>query len=190
MPRRAASGSLPNWNHLLEIASEQAGYLTSAQAREAGFSRPLLQHHIATGKLQRAGRAIFRVRWFPSHPFEEYVVPWLWSERAGVFSHTTALALHQLSDVLPSRMHLTLPSSWARRRLKVPEGVLLHYADIPPRERTWHEFVPVTTPIRAVRECTDDGLPGDLLDQAIREGLQRGLFTTADLQNLTGVPPS
>ena len=27
---------------------------------------------------------------------------WLWSEQAGVFSHQTALALHDLSDILPA----------------------------------------------------------------------------------------
>ena len=32
----------------------------------------------------------------------------------GVFSHDTALALHELSDALPARAHLTLPASWRR----------------------------------------------------------------------------
>jgi predicted transcriptional regulator of viral defense system len=60
---------------------------------------------------------------------------WLWSERVGVFSHETALGLHELSDVLPARIHLTLPAKWRRRRLRVPKGVVVHHADVDRRER-------------------------------------------------------
>jgi predicted transcriptional regulator of viral defense system len=183
MPRRAATGHTPDWNRLLETAAGQAGCFTAGQAAEAGFSLPLVQYHLRTGKLERVRRGIFRVRHFPTHEIEEYVVLWLWSQQQGVFSHTTALALHQLSDVIPSRVHLTLPCAWARRRVNVPEGVIVHYADVPESKRAWHGLVPVTTPTRTLRDCSRDGLPGDLYEQAVFEGLRRGLFTIPELNS-------
>jgi hypothetical protein len=38
------------------------------------------------------------------------VVAWLWSDKQGVFSHQTALALHGLSDTLSAKAHLSLPT--------------------------------------------------------------------------------
>ncbi|WP_228565192.1 hypothetical protein [Myxococcus sp. AB036A] len=58
------------------------------------------------------------------------VAVWLWSEQQGVFSHQTALALHNLSDVLPHRVHLTLPANWKQRRFRGPADTVFHHADV------------------------------------------------------------
>ncbi|WP_426733678.1 type IV toxin-antitoxin system AbiEi family antitoxin domain-containing protein [Myxococcus faecalis] len=187
MPRRAASNLVPDWNALYGVAQVQAGYFSSLQAKEVGFSLPLLQYHLTTGRLERARRGIFRVRHFPPHPLEEFVVLWLWSDRQGVFSHTTALSLCDLSDVLPSRIHLTLPSSWAQSRVKWPEEVVAHFADVPADERVWHDLVPVTTPLRTLRDCGEGGLSGEHYRQALHDAVKRGLVTAKQLR-LT-VPP-
>lgn len=186
MPRRSATHAVPSWDALYEVAQVQAGYFSSSQAKEAGFSLPLLQYHLTTGKLERARRGTFRLRYFPPHPLEEFVVLWLWSGREGVFSHTTALFLHNLSDAMPSRIHLTLPASWARRRVKLPEGMVAHYADVPAEERTWHDLVPVTTPLRTLRDCAGSGLSKELYNQAVFEAVKRGLVTP---QQLHGIEP-
>lgn len=44
----------------------------------------------------------------------------------------TVLALHDLSDVLPAKVHITLPEAWRKRRHGTPEGVVEHYGDIAP----------------------------------------------------------
>jgi predicted transcriptional regulator of viral defense system len=100
----------------------------------------------------------------------------LWSNREGVFSHETALSLHQLSDALPARIHLTLPLSWQRRRLKVPRVLILHYADIPESDRAWYGAVPVTTPERTINDCAVAHSQPQFIRQAIDQGLRRGLF--------------
>ena len=181
MPRRSSTGAVPSWDALHERALSQAGYFTATQAKEAGFSLPLLQYHLTTGKLERARRAIFRLRYFPPHPLEEFVALWLWSGREGVFSHTTALFLHELSDAMPSRIHLTLPLSWARRRTKLPEGVVTHHADVPAEERAWHDLVPVTVPLRTLRDCAGSGLSEEVYKQAVFEAVKRGLVTPHQL---------
>ena len=66
---------------------------------------------------------------------EDLTTIWLWSEQKGVVSHETALMLHNLSDVLPRKTHLTLPASWAKRCVRVPKGVVLYHEDVPKKER-------------------------------------------------------
>ncbi len=123
MPRLSPEGQRPDWNGLYELAAAQGGYFTLADAAGAGFSAPLLHYHARIGRIERTGRAIFRLVNFPVTDEEDLVPVWLWSERRGVFSHETALALHGLSDALSSRLHLTLPAAWSKRRLRVPDGV-------------------------------------------------------------------
>jgi len=77
---------------------------------------------------------------------DDLVVLWLWSRRLGVFSHSTALSLHELSELLPDRVHLTLPLSEERRQRQTPAGLTVHYADLQEGDRRWFECVPVTTP--------------------------------------------
>jgi hypothetical protein len=52
--------------------------------------------------------------------------------------------------VLPARIHLTLPTEWAKRRFCMPEGVVLHHADVAEHERAWVGSVPVTSPRRTL----------------------------------------
>jgi predicted transcriptional regulator of viral defense system len=114
---------------------------------------------------------------FPPGDNEDLVTLWLWSGHVGVFSHETALALHQLSDVLPSKVHMTVPSTWKRRRLYLPTGVILHFSDLTADERSWVGAIPVTSARRTVLDCAAAQISPDLLSQAINEAIDQGLFT-------------
>jgi len=126
-------------------------------------------------------RGIYRLVHFPPGDHEGLTAVWLWSERVGVFSHQTSLALHDLSDVLPSRVHLMLPVSWTKRRLRVPDGVVLHYGDVEDRKRRWFGPVPVTEPSRALEDCARQNLSPELLRGAALEALHRGLVARHEL---------
>ncbi len=175
-----AAGS-PNWNRLFEMASGQDGHVTTQQAAEAGYSPQLLRKHIQAGRIQRVRRGIYRLVHYPAGEHEDLVVIWLWSERQGLFSHQTALGLHGLSDVLPSKIHLSVPAAWSSRRLRVPTGVIVHYADVPKGERSWFGAVPVTSPLRTLQDCSRDKISPELLQQAARDALDRGLVGKREL---------
>jgi predicted transcriptional regulator of viral defense system len=171
----------PDWNRLYETAAAQDGLFTTKQAAESGYSPQLLVHYVRTSKVLRVRRGTYRLVHFPAGEHEELVAVWLWSERAGVISHQTALALHGLSDALPLHVHLTLPSDWRRRRFRVPADVVLHHANVPPEDRTWFGAVPTTNPRRSLNDCAREGLSPDLLRQAAQQALRRGLVTKDEL---------
>lgn len=171
----------PDWDRLFETAAAQEGLFTTQQAAEAGYSPQLLVHHLHAGRAVRVRRGIYRLVHFPAGEHEDLVAAWLWSEHAGVVSHQTALALHNLSDVLPAQIHLTLPEAWHRRRFRVPADVVLHYADVAPGDRTWFGAVPTTSPRRSLNDCAKSGLSPELLRQAAQQALHRGLVTAAEL---------
>jgi len=170
----------PHWDDLFAVAQAQGGYFTTAQAAQSGYSRPLLHKHLAGGRMVRARRGVYRLVHFPPSDHEDLVILWLWSEQAGVFSHETALALHDLSDVLPGKVHLTLPASWRRRRLQVPPGLVLHFADVGEPDRASFSAVPVTGPLRTIRDCIGTDVAPSLVRQAIVQARRRGLITARD----------
>jgi predicted transcriptional regulator of viral defense system len=131
------------------------------------------------GKFRRIRRGIYRFVQFPAGAHEELVIAWLWSDQLGVVSHQSALHLHELSDALPARIHLTLPE--ARRGRRIPDDVQLHHASVPTSGRTWLATVPITTVTRTLEDCARDGLPPDLLRQAAQQALRRGLSTVDQL---------
>lgn len=167
---------IKSWQALYSLASGQQGYFGAWQAAELGCSPQLLRHHERAGNVQKATRGIYRLVDYPDTDHEEFVVVWLWSKKEAVFSHQTGLALHELSDALPSRIHVTLPSSWSQRRVKMPTKVAPHYGDVSDADRVWFGPLPVTSPVRTVVDCAQSGLAPDLIRQAIDDGRTRGLF--------------
>ena len=171
----------PDWDQLFETAAAQDGLFTTRQAAAAGYSPQLIAHHLRARRMLRIRRGVYRIVHFPAGDHEDLAAVWLWSQQEGVFSHQTALALHNLSDLLPSQLHLTLPLGWRSRRLRVPEGVVLHFGDLAEQERVWVGPVPVTAPLRTLEDCAAAHLQPDLLRDAARSALSRGLVSRGDL---------
>ncbi|MCA9692999.1 MAG: hypothetical protein KC636_25610 [Myxococcales bacterium] len=169
---------------LFEIASAQDGYFALSQAHEAGYSTQSVYYHAKVGNFQRVRNRIYRLTNYPPSERADLMILWLWSERRGVFSHSTALSLHELSDLLPERVHLTLPLTEQGRQRKTPPGLVLHYAEVPERERAWFGAVPVTSPRRTLLDCAADSLSPELLDQALEQAVARGLL---DIETITEV---
>jgi len=169
------------WDALYAIIEGQSGYFTIGQARECGYSDQLLRYHRNRGRFQSVLRGVYRMTHFPPTDHEDLIAIWLWSEMKGVFSHETALVLHQLSDSLPSSIYVTFPSNWKKRRLRYPDSLVPVFDEIGADERRWYGCVPVTTPARTIRDCRVAHVDPLLIDQAVDEGLQRGLFSKGQI---------
>lgn len=181
----SSTHQLPDWGALYATAEAQTGYFTTAQASAAGYYPQLLHKYLVNGKFERVRRGIYRLVHFPASEHEELVVLWLWAEQMGVFSHETALALHELSDVLPVQVHMTVPAAWQRRRLRVPRGLVLHHGDIDESEQSWLEAIPMTSPLRTLHDCIDTHVSPELVQQAIDQARHRGLISRDDEAKLT-----
>jgi len=172
----------PNWDRLFEFAVGQEGHFTTKQAAEAGYSPQLLLKYLKNGRVTRVRRGVYRMVHFPAGEHEDLATIWLWSGKEGVFSHESALMLHNLSDALPRKVNLTLPTDWAKRRLRVPKGVLLHHGDVPQKERVELGAVPVTNVLRTLLDCVAAHVSPELIDAAVRQARARGLIDKDDVK--------
>lgn len=163
---------------LAQVAGARAGYFTAAQARDAGYSYSAQRYHVHRGNWTQVDRALFRLRDWPVGEHEDLVRWTLWSGDVAVVSHDTALALHDLGDVNPARVHLTVPSGFRKKS----SAVVLHHRDVPGSDRDEWEGFTVSTPLRAVLEVAGGSLDLDHLARAIRDGIERGRFSARGLR--------
>lgn len=184
MPKRKADGTRPRKNELRELSVEQAGYFSLSQARDCGISKQLLQYMISIGEVVKELRGLYRWAHYPTSEEDELILFWLWSNCEGIYTHETALFLYQLSDLLPVHIHMTLPLSWRRKRLKLPGPLKLHYASIQEEDKAWFGSVQITKPLKTIADCAREHLSPEWLSQAITEALERGLFTMRQLRLL------
>jgi len=142
---------LSQWHTVLYgIAEDQAGYFTAAQARAAGLHQVRLVQLAKQGEIERVSRGVYRFARFPVSRHGHLMEAVLWPQVrrpdvAGVVSHESALAIHELSDVSPARVHVTLPTAMRIRR-QVPKGLAIHYADLAPEDVERVEGVPSRRP--------------------------------------------
>jgi len=76
---------------------------------------------------------------------------------------------------------MTLPATWTGRRLRVPQGVVLHYADVTKDERGWSGSVPVTKAARTLIDCAASNVEPLLVRDAFEDAADRGLVERASL---------
>jgi len=172
----------PSWDRLFEFAVGQEGHFTTAQAAVAGYSPQLLLKYLKSGRVTRVLRGIYRIVHFPASEHEDLTTIWLWSEQKGVLSHETALMLHDLSDVLPRKAHLTLPGSWRSRRLRVPKGVVVYHEDVAKKERVQLGSIPVTTVRRTLLDCVSSHVSLEFIEAALRQARARGFIDKEDVK--------
>jgi predicted transcriptional regulator of viral defense system len=191
-----AVASSPDNDQLFAIAEGQDGYFAMAQALEAGFARSTHSYHVKAGNWIREHRGIYRLKRYPVSETGQLVLWSLWSrDRSGVpqgvYSHETALALKDLSDVNPTKLHMTVPPGF-RRNSGTPEVLALHKGMLSPAEVIRERGYALTRPIRAILDCAADGdADRDLLRQALEQGLRRGVITRAELKrakSMDGLP--
>src|ERR1051325_8693785 len=119
---------------LFVIAEQQQGFFTTKQAKDAGFAENTHPYHVQAGNWIREHRGIYRLAQFPPADRPDLVLWALWSrnrreEVQGVYSHQTALSLHELSDVNPAKLHMTVPVRF-RKNSAIPSLLVLHYDDL------------------------------------------------------------
>ncbi len=178
---------------LTALAASQGGYFTSKQAAAIGYTAPKRNYHVSAGNWVRERRGIFRFATQPLPARPDLILWWLWSrnrqdEPQGVYSHQTALSLHQLTDVMPSRLHMTVPKTF-RRSAAIPKTVVLHTADVPPSDIERIDGVPVTKALRTLIDVASSGqIPIADLELAFAEAVQSGNISRAEIAAAKMVP--
>ena len=94
-------------------------------------------------------------------------------------SHESALVLHELSELLPGAIHLTVPPKF---RKQAPPGCVLHRARLQPDEAEERQGFRVTSPLRTLLDVAEGDTSQEQLAKAVADALARGLVRKKSLE--------
>jgi predicted transcriptional regulator of viral defense system len=164
------------WDRLVERAADQHGYVTTRDARDLDIDPTQLRLMAARGRLEHAARGVYRVPLLPRGEHGDLAAAVAWSLGRGVVSHESALQLHGLAEVNPSRIHLSVPRD-NHPRAAGGQMYRTHRRELSASDVTRVETLPVTTLARTIRDCMSTGTdPYQLrlaIDHAERDGTLR-----------------
>lgn len=179
---------MDNKHQLFEIADRQQGYFTNAQAELCGFSRTNFHRYLSNREWVKEGRGIYRLTQYPITNRPELVLWSLWSRNKGgaaqgVWSYETALDIYELSDVMPAKMHMTVPKRF-RKRAAIPKVLVLHFEDLAKEDIRFQQGYMVTSPLRTLIDIVESNrLSNDLISQALHDALHKGVVYREEIRD-------
>jgi predicted transcriptional regulator of viral defense system len=172
-------------DELYTLAEEHEGLFTSKEARNLGIQDSVLARLAHRGRLERTSRGVYRIAHFPVDRLAQYREAVLWAqanhhglERIAL-SHETAMLVYGISDLNPSKVHLTVPKL-ARFRRERPDWIAIHQADLTDKEVGEHEGIPVTTVARSILDVLSTTHRRDVVQEAIKQALREGLLNSTE----------
>jgi predicted transcriptional regulator of viral defense system len=174
---------------LLEIASEQAGYVTAAQAARFDIPQSRLSRLAGTGDLRRIRWGVYAMR-HAQHRLEEEIGAWLSVDRErlpwerndvaiAVLSHASAAGIHNLGTLIPQYPAITVPPE--HRSATQAKAIELHVAPLSPLDWEWVRIeggrLPVTTAARTIVDLLLAGEERSYVERAIEDALAHERMT-------------
>lgn len=163
------------------LGSTQWGLVTSAQAKAANVERLWLSRLAGKGILQRIRYGVYALPSAAVDPHQDVHAAWLATvptltaaqrrdaDDPVVVGGVSAAAIHQVGDLIPVKHEFISPT----RRQSSQADVVFRREEIPPRDITWADGLPVTSVPRTVVDLakapTDAGHLADIVSQALSE---------------------
>ncbi|WP_350454002.1 type IV toxin-antitoxin system AbiEi family antitoxin domain-containing protein [Slackia heliotrinireducens] len=173
------------YDDIYEIAADNYGLVTSAEAKGAGASDKELSRIAKDGRLTRIGYGVYRIKhWVPTEldPYAEAVA--LVGQGAYLYAESV-IAMHALAPTNPALIHVATPN---RVRRSLPASIeVVRRPDC--CDTTEYEGIPSQTVPAAIRSCRGTMMTSRLVDAARRArelGLIRAEEEMALLEDLNG----
>ena len=171
---------------LLEIARQQGGCFTAAQAEAVGFDNANQFLFVKDGRWERVRRGIFRLISEPRGEFDDLHALALFfrrrdGSRSGIFGLETAATIHGLGDFMPRKISLLVASNFAKRAAIPPEVELVRVKDL---EVQCQQVggLPVTSPLKTITDLlAAPGRDREEVRRAFLAGRRQGLISPDQL---------
>lgn len=180
-------------NQISEVAVDQGGYITAAQAARAGVPHERLPELVGGGDLRRVRNGVYATRGVSVGPLEDTIAAWLSTERErypwerggatpnAVVSHRSAASIWGLGTIIPG-----LPALTTARSARPGRGIEFHRLSVADDDWRWWRpeggpDLPVTTPARTIVDLLIEREEPSYIQRAIREAAARGLASETEL---------
>ena len=164
---------------LAQLAAAQSGHFTAQQALALGYSYAAQKHHADRGNWVRVERGIYRLPEWPVGAHDDLVRWSLWAPEGAAISHDSAASFHDLGDLNPADVHITVP----RRFRGAAPGVRFHVAPLGEGDVSPFGGFRVTTPRRTIADLAEGAIGLDQLGTLVADAVDRGLVDPDELRS-------
>lgn len=174
---------------VVDLASQQWGLVTTAQATNAGVPAVMLGRLVDKSILERVRSGVYvstsagwssateiRAQWLALEP-KTMAAERLQPHPMAVVSHESAAELHRIGDLDSPHICFTVPS---RRQTRQPE-VTFRIAELAEADWTVVDGLPVTTAVRTLTDLARAGHEPEHLTDMVGDILKRRLATRAEV---------
>lgn len=167
---------MSHFDDIYEIAADNYGLITVAEARNAGVTKTELSRWVANGRLERRGRGVYKlVKYIPTE-LDAYAEAVVLVGDGSFLIGDAVLAMHGLALVNPKRLRVGTPE---RIRKRLPEWVAP--VTVKGKARTQYEGIPSQTVAEAILDCRGRVMP-ERLRSAANDARKRGLMTESEYE--------
>ena len=163
---------------LIELSINQSGYFTACQALKLGYSYRAQSYYLETDYWIKEDRSLYRFNFLPYQKNDDLIKACFWSRNKNdipqaVISHESAAMVHDLGEIIPKKIHLTVPKSF---RKEPPTKYQIYKENIANSEIESKEFFKVTTPIKTIVDLIQK-IDQEQLAKIIEDAYHKGLIT-------------
>lgn len=170
---------------LREVALDQHGFITTAQAIEGQVSHAELSTMVARGRIERTAHGVYRVPQVPETEYDQYQLAVFWTGAPeACLSHDTALEAWGITDINPDRIHLTVARNRRLRRAG-GERYVIHHDDLDPAQVTWWQGIRIVNVPTAIAQGIASGVPTYLIRQALDRAGRTSMLPADERARLT-----
>lgn len=170
---------------VVDLAADQWGLVTTAQAEKLGVHRHRLASAVSSGRMERIAHGVYAMAGVPDSPLTRLRAAYLGADAAatlaerkrrlpdsGVVSHTSAAVVHGLGTLRALRHEMTFPV----RRQTQRRDIKYHLMKIGPESITEVDRLPVTTVERTAADLLRSGVDEDHVALVLSDAEDRALL--------------
>jgi predicted transcriptional regulator of viral defense system len=165
---------MAHFDVLYEIAADNYGLVTFAEAQAVGIKGVELTRFVKNGRLERLGQGIYKLTQYIPTPYDQYAQAVAIVGQEAYVHGESVLAMHNLALVNPLK---TTVATTKRTRKKLPNWIRVVAANRQD-EVTSYEGIPCQSVADALRFCKDRVMKERLAD-ALRVAVHEGLVDEA-----------
>ena len=165
------------YDDIYEIAVDNYGLITSAEAKKLGISDQDMKMLEKRGRLIKRGHGVYRLARYVPTPYDAYAEAVVLVGRSAYLYGESVIAMLELAPTNPSRVFVATHS---RIRKQLPEYIVLVKAD---DAITHYEGIPSQSVYDAILACRKTMMP-ERLEDATQEAERQGYITNNQARTL------
>lgn len=169
---------MTHFDDMYELAADNYGLITSAEAKSLGVAKSELNRWVGMGRLLKRGQGVYKlVRYVPTE-YDRYAEAVALVGDGSFLFGEAVLAMHGLALANPRRISV---GTTKRVRRELPEWV--QPVTVSGKTVTSYEGIPSQSLAEAILECRGMVM-GERLKSAVEDARRKGLITKDEFEHL------